>query len=155
MKSLESLCEQLKANGYRITPQRRAILQILLENHDHPTADQVLERAQRIMPDLSQATVYNILRDLVEMNILRKFTFGLGKRYYDMDTSDHAHLVCLKCGRVEDVPYDYEALAIAPEHLHGFQVVDHRVILRGYCPDCQEANSEWQMANGKWRGNHC
>ena len=137
MKSLESLCEQLKANGYRMTPQRRAILQILLANHDHPTAEQVLTRAQRTLPDLSQATVYNILNDLVGMNILRELTFGMGKRRYDTKISTHAHLVCLKCGRVEDVPYNYESLEIAPEHLHDFQVMDHRVILRGYCPDCK------------------
>jgi len=120
-----------------MTPQRRAILQILLENHDHPTAEQVLERVQRTLPDLSQGTVYNILRELVKMGLLRELSSGLGKRHYDMNISDHAHLVCLKCGRVEDVPYDYEALVIAPEHLHGFQVLDHRVILRGYCPDCK------------------
>ena len=137
MRSLEYLCEQLRASGYRMTPQRRAILQILLENHDHPTAEQVLERAQRALPDLSQGTVYNILRDLVKMGLLRELTFGIGKRHYDTNISVHAHLVCLKCGRVEDVPYDYESLAIAPEHLHGFQVLDHRVTLRGYCPDCK------------------
>ncbi len=136
MRSLESLCEQLRANDYRMTPQRRAILQILLENHDHPTAEQVLERVQRTMPDLSQGTVYNILRELVKMNLLRELSFGLRKRHYDINISAHAHLVCLKCGQVEDVPYDYESLAITPEHLRGFQVLDHRVILRGYCPDC-------------------
>jgi Fur family peroxide stress response transcriptional regulator len=88
------------------------------------------------MPDLSPATVYNTLRDLAEMGMLIELDLGLGERRYDIMTTDHAHLVCLECGHIEDVPYDSSALELLPEHACGFKVLDHRVTFRGYCPRC-------------------
>jgi Fe2+ or Zn2+ uptake regulation protein len=134
--SLESLCAQLKARGRRITPQRRAIIQVLLENSKHVTAEHVYTRVRYVMPGLSPATVYNTLHELAEMGMLLELDLGLGERHYDIVTVDHAHLVCMACGRVEDVPCDLKELEPLPEHSHGFQVVDSRVIYRGYCPVC-------------------
>jgi Fur family peroxide stress response transcriptional regulator len=136
MVSVDSLCAQLKARGRRVTPQRRAIIQVLLENHPHPTAEQILTSVRRAMPDLSLATVYNTLHELVEIGALHELDLGMGERRYDITRLDHAHLVCLGCGRVEDVPCDFESLALLPECAHGFQVIDCNVIFRGYCPVC-------------------
>ena len=136
MASTDYVCAQLKARGRRVTPQRRAIIQFLLDNDSHPTAEQVFTRVQETMPDMSPATVYNTLHELVELGTLTELDLGLGERRYDVNLTDHAHLICLDCGRVEDIPYDHEALALPAEHTHGFQVVDRRVIFRGYCPAC-------------------
>lgn len=135
--SVEHLCEQLKAQGRRLTPQRRAIIQVLLEDDVHPTADQILTRVRQVMPDISHATVYNTLRELVEMEVLHELNLGLGERHYDFaQTGHHAHLVCLGCGRVEDIPCDCSTLILSPEQAHGFHVLDCNVIFRGYCPAC-------------------
>ncbi len=138
MSTVDHLCAQLRVQGRRVTPQRRAIIQILLEDDDalHPTADQIFTRVQDVMPDMSPATVYNTLRELVNLSILSKLDLGLGEQHYDITTTNHAHLICLGCRRIEDVPYDHKALALPPEYAHGFQVVDRRVIYRGYCPVC-------------------
>jgi Fur family peroxide stress response transcriptional regulator len=136
MLSVDRLCEQLKARGRRLTPQRRAIIQVLLENDTHPTAEQIFTHVREDMPDISHATVYNTLRELVEMNLLQELDLGLGERHYDFITDNHAHLVCLGCGRIEDVPCDGNAVKLSPQHTHGFQVVDYDVIFRGYCPTC-------------------
>jgi Fe2+ or Zn2+ uptake regulation protein len=136
MRSLESLCAQLKAHGRRVTPQRRAIIQVLLDDGTHVTADHVYTQARDMMPNLSPATVYNTLHELAEMGILMELDLGLGERRYDIMTADHAHLVCLECGHIEDVPYDSSALELLPEHACGFKVLDHRVTFRGYCPNC-------------------
>jgi Fur family peroxide stress response transcriptional regulator len=141
--SLESLCAQLKTRGRRVTPQRRAIIQVLLDAGTHLTADHIYTRVRHAMPDLSHATVYNTLRELAEMGLLLELDLGLGERLYDIVTADHAHLVCLSCGRVEDVPCDLERLELLPEHTRGFEVRDCRIIFRGYCPVCitrQEGN---------------
>lgn len=120
-----------------MTPQRRAIIQVLLESAgSHPTAEQIFTRVRDVMPDISHATVYNTLHELVEMGTLLELNLGMREQRYDINTTDHAHLICLGCERVEDVPYDSEALTLSPEHTHGFQVVDCRVIFRGYCPAC-------------------
>ena len=120
-----------------MTPQRRAIIQALLDGDgSHPTAEQVFARAQSKMPDLSPATIYNTLHELAEMGALLELDLGLGERRYDVNMTDHAHLVCLGCGRVKDVPYNHEALTLPPKYARGFQVLDRRVIFRGYCPAC-------------------
>ena len=100
MTSLESVCAQLKARGRRVTPQRRAIIQVLLDNSKHLTAELVYTRARDTMPDLSPATVYNTLHELAEMGMLLELDLGLGERHYDVITTDHAHLICLACGRI-------------------------------------------------------
>jgi len=135
MSTVDHLCAQLRERGRRVTPQRRAIIQALLEDDGmHSTAEQIFTRVCGAMPDMSHATVYNTLHELVEMGVLLELDLGLGERRYDITTTDHAHLVCLGCGRVEDVPYVCGTLP--PEHAHGFRVMDCRVIFRGYCPAC-------------------
>ncbi len=136
MSSLDAICEQFRTQGHRLTPQRRAIIQVLLDEKTHPTAEQVFGRVQDAMPDMSQATVYNTLREMVRMNAMVELDLGLGERHYDVDMSAHAHLVCLGCGRIEDTPYDDAALTISPDAIHGFEIIDRRVIFRGYCPAC-------------------
>jgi Fe2+ or Zn2+ uptake regulation protein len=139
MPTVDQLCAQLRMQGRRVTPQRRAIIQVLLGGEDaHPTAEQVFIRVQGTMPSVSPATVYNTLHELVEMGTLSELDLGLGERHYDVTTEDHAHIVCVRCGRVEDVPYDHDALILSPEQAHGFRVVDHRVLFRGYCPTCHQ-----------------
>ena len=136
MPHVNQVCTQLRAQGRRVTPQRRAIIETLLEDHSHPTAEQVYARVHQDMPDLSPATVYNTLHELENLGVLLKLDLGLGERRYDVITKDHAHLVCLGCGRVQDVPFDGKAPALPLEHACEFRVVDCRVVFRGYCPAC-------------------
>jgi Fur family peroxide stress response transcriptional regulator len=137
MSTVEHFCEQLRSQGRRVTPQRRAIIQVLLENDaTHLTAEHIFTRVQAVMPDMSHATVYNTLRELVEMGTLRELDLGLGERHYDVTMEDHAHLVCLGCGRVEDIPYNHSAPMLPPEHTQGFQIMDRIIMFRGYCPAC-------------------
>ena len=122
-----------------MTPQRRAIVQTLLEDdHAHPTAEQVFAQVRDAMPDMSPATVYNTLHELVEMGLLLELDLGTGGRRYDVNTADHAHLICLECGRVEDVDYDPSTLALFPEQAQGFQIVERTTIFRGYCSNCTD-----------------
>ena len=137
MTTVDHFCTQLRERGRRVTPQRRAIIQVLLEEAGtHPTAEKVLVGVQDLMSEMSPATVYNTLHELEEMGMLLELDLGPRERHYDITTEDHAHLVCLGCGRVEDVPYDREALTIPAQHTYGFRVTDRRVTFRGYCPAC-------------------
>lgn len=136
MPTVDQLCTQLQEHGRRVTPQRRAIIQALLDSDGtHTTADQVFKRVQSVMPDMSPATVYNTLHEMVEIGELLELDLGLGERRYDLCTSNHAHLVCLGCGRVVDVPYS-DPPALSPEQSQGFKVIDYVGVFRGYCPDC-------------------
>jgi Fe2+ or Zn2+ uptake regulation protein len=142
MSTVDHFCERLRAQGRRVTPQRRAIIQVLLEDHTtHLTAERVFTRMQDMMPDMSPATVYNTLHELVDMGALRELDLGLGERHYDVIMENHAHLVCIGCGRVEDVTYPHDAPVIPPEHTQGFQVIDYSITFRGYCPTCALSKS--------------
>jgi Fe2+ or Zn2+ uptake regulation protein len=136
MSIVDHICEQIRASGRRVTPQRRAIIQALLDDRPHPTAEQIYTRVRGMMPDISPATVYNTLHELAEIGLLLELDVGLGERRYDVTTTGHAHLVCMRCGRVEDVLYDCETLVLSSRESRGFQVVSCDVIFRGYCPDC-------------------
>ncbi|MGD2105692.1 MAG: Fur family transcriptional regulator [Anaerolineae bacterium] len=144
MTTVERVCTRLRREGRRVTPQRRAIVRVLVDDDSHQTADQVLRCARRELPDISPATVYNTLHELAELGILQELDLGLGleERRYELVTGDHDHLVCLTCSRVEDVPRrDAEELSLKQDH--DFDIVDRRVIYLGHCPECvSELESE-------------
>jgi len=136
MVDSEELCTQLKASGRRLTPQRRAIIEALLEELSHPTADEILSRVRRRMPDISHATVYNTLRELAEIGVIRELEVGLSERHYDLPNERHAHLVCRACGELVDVVYDRRAETLRPVDNHGFEIDECLVVFRGRCPRC-------------------
>jgi Fe2+ or Zn2+ uptake regulation protein len=137
MTSVDRVCEKLRTEGRRVTPQRRAIVQVLLQDESHLTADQVLTRVRRELPSISPATVYNTLHELSEMGLLLELDLGLGleERRYQVARERHDHVVCLCCGRIEDVPRR-RVLKPSVKEDHSFKIVDRRVIYLGYCPDC-------------------
>lgn len=133
--TVDQACSRLRERGRRVTPQRRAIIQILLDQGKrHVTAEHVLLAVRDIMPDISHATVYNTLYELVEIGVLVELTLGLGERWYDLCTVEHAHLLCIACKRIIDVPITLPPLS--PEQTQGFQIIHAQLLLRGYCPDC-------------------
>jgi Fe2+ or Zn2+ uptake regulation protein len=138
MTSVDKVCAKFRDEGRRITPQRRAIVRALLNNGTHPTADQILTRVQREMPNISLATIYNTLHEMEEMGLLKEMDFGLGlkERRYDVVMEAHDHLICLRCGHVKDVPRAADVLYPPEDEDHNFQVVGRRVTYLGYCPDC-------------------
>ncbi len=112
-------------------------MRVLVQGEPHLTADQILTRVRGRLPSISPATVYNTLHDLVEMGLLRELDLGLGfeERRYDVVMERHDHMICLRCGRIEDVPR-HEGSRPAVAENHGFEIIDRRVTYLGYCPDC-------------------
>ena len=135
--SVDNVCEQFRVEGRRVTPQRRAIARVLLDADSHLTADQVLTRVRRRLPSISPATVYNTLHELVEMGLLRELDLGLGfqERRYDVGMEKHDHVVCVRCGRIEDIPRRNGTKPYLQED-HEFEIIDRRVTYLGLCPDC-------------------
>ena len=108
MSRLEELVQKFKKHGYKMTPQRRVILEVLTETPSHPTAEQIHGLVKERLPDISLATVYNTLHELAEMQELCELDLGHGVRHYEISHGDHAHRVCLMCGRIENVPGVFE-----------------------------------------------
>jgi Fur family peroxide stress response transcriptional regulator len=136
MSRFEELVQAFKQHNCKMTPQRRAILKALTGNTHHPTAEQIYELVKERMPDISLATVYNTLHELTEMEELCELNAGRRGRHYEVSREDHAHRVCLGCGRIEDIPGDLKKVKPLLQHSEDFCPVRYTVTVYGYCADC-------------------
>jgi Fur family transcriptional regulator, stress-responsive regulator len=132
---VEPLVARLRDRGWRLTAQRRVIAEVMAGEHVHLAADEVYERARAALPEVSLATVYNTLNELVAMGELLEITHLDGRKRYDPNVEErHHHLVCMDCGRMLDVRADDPRLPI--DEQHGFEVLGVDVTFRARCPDC-------------------
>jgi Fur family ferric uptake transcriptional regulator len=117
------------------------VAEVLAGDHVHLTADDVHGRAQLVLPEISLATVYNTLNELVDMGEVLEISAGDGPKRYDPNTTiPHHHLYCLGCGTLRDVnPEGTDRLALPHSQQHGFELIDVDIVFRGRCPDCREA----------------
>jgi Fur family transcriptional regulator, stress-responsive regulator len=129
------LLVRLRDREWRLTAQRRVIAEVMTGEHVHLAADEVFERARAILPEVSLATVYNTLNELVDMGELLEITHADGRKRYDPNVEErHHHLVCVDCGRMLDVQADDPRLSA--EQQHGFELLGVEVTFRARCPDC-------------------
>ena len=117
------------------------VAEVLAGEHIHLTADAIYGRAQRILPEISLATVYNTLNELVDMGEVLEISTGEGPKRYDPNAMvPHHHLYCVQCGTLRDVnPDGTDGLAVPTGQQHGFELLDVEIVFRGRCPDCQAA----------------
>ena len=134
---LEQLCHD---KGLRITEQRRVIARVLSESDDHPDVEMLHERANRIDPGISIATVYRTVRLFEEAGILDRHDFGDGRaRYEAAPEAHHDHLIDVESGKVvEFVDPELEALQKQIAEKLGYRLVDHRMELYGVRLDREE-----------------
>ena len=130
------LVRKFKEHGYKMTPQRRAILEAIAAAESHPTAEELYEVVRERMPDTSRATVYNTLRELVAIREAYELDVGHGVRRYEISAVEHGHLVCLRCGKIQDIQGDFCRLPALFEQCEGFSPVRYAVTVYGYCADC-------------------
>jgi Fur family ferric uptake transcriptional regulator len=135
---MSDLLERLRGRGWRLTSQRRVVAEVLDGEHVHLTADEVHARAGRRLPEISRATVYNTLGELVLLGeIIEVCTDGRAKRYDPNAHRPHHHLVCTKCDTIRDVHPTGDPLADLPaEERFGFRVTEAEITYRGLCPSC-------------------
>ncbi|WP_423241360.1 peroxide-responsive transcriptional repressor PerR [Oceanobacillus zhaokaii] len=137
-KRLRQAIDTLKDSGVRITPQRHAVLEYLLTSMVHPTADEIYKALESKFPNMSVATVYNNLRVLREVGLVRELTYGDASSRFDCNTTEHYHIICNECGKIVDFQYpslqEVESLA---EQVTGFNVSHHRLEIYGTCEDCK------------------
>lgn len=134
---------ELKEANIRITPQRYAILEYLIENHTHPTADEIYRALEDHFPNMSVTTVYNNLRLFTEIGFVQEMSYGDASSRFDFSSKKHYHVICQKCGKIVDFHYPgLEDVEMAASKLTGFEINEHRLELYGLCPDCQQAQQE-------------
>ncbi len=125
---LEQLCIE---RGMKMTEQRRVIARVISDSHDHPDVEEVYNRASKIDPKISIATVYRTVRLFEEAGIIEKHDFGDGRaRYEEITETHHDHLIDLKSGKVvEFFNEEIEKLQRLVAKELGYELVDHRLEL--------------------------
>ena len=132
----QRLNERLATSGFRFTPQRQEVYEVLLEDRDHPTADEVFMRGKQRMPDISMATVYNCLDALVKCGLIRQVNLDRAATRYCPNMSEHCHFYCDDCGDVADVEFSETQLRAQLPMPRGFQASRLNVAIHGLCPRC-------------------
>jgi Fur family peroxide stress response transcriptional regulator len=132
-----SLNELLATRGLRFTPQRQQVYQVLMEQRDHPTAEEIFMRAKRGMPDISIATVYNCLDALVKCRVVRQVTVERGATRFCPNMREHCHFHCDHCNGVYDVDLPEEPGLELPR---GFKAERFDIAIHGRCPACSNGS---------------
>lgn len=141
MLYLDDIKRRLKAKDYKMTPQRKVIIDVFLDHMGkHLSAEDVFLQVKKVNPEIGLATVYRTLDLLADLDILKKMNFDDGRFRYELsEEDDHHHLICLGCDEVIEFEDDLlESLANVIAEKHGFKVVDHQLKFYGYCKECQE-----------------
>jgi len=131
----EHLSKQLSTSGFRFTPQREHVYGVLVEQRDHPTAEEVFIRAKRRMPEISMATVYNCLDALVQSGCARQVTVDRGATRFCPNMQEHCHFYCDTCDKVFDIDLSDEGPAgiTLPK---GFKATRFEIAIHGLCAKC-------------------
>jgi len=137
---ISDLLERLRRRQWRLTPQRRVIAEVLEGENVHLSAEEVLRRARGRLPEVSLATVYNTLNELVTMGEVLEVSAGGGPKRYDPNVeSPHHHLVCTGCGELRDVHLAAGTSLDPPSaDLGGYRLTGYEITFRGLCPSCSK-----------------
>lgn len=128
-------------HGFRITPQRMAILHVLREAGGHLSPIQIHRRSQAELPRLTEPTVYRTLEFLTRHGLVRFTSLAGGKAVYELAGREHHHLVCRNCGRTVEVSHALlGALYRELEAVTGYRLEPGHASLFGLCPECQETS---------------
>ncbi len=131
--------KKLKEHGLKVTPQRVTILNAINE-YGHANIDEIYQKAKATHYSMSLATVYKNVTSLVELNLLKELSLNSFKSKYEIVKEPHSHLVCKKCGSVEDIELsqEIEQNAAALASIKDFEAQDIEVEIYGLCRECRE-----------------
>ena len=140
--------EKKKKKGYKLTPQRRAIVDTIVDSEGkHLTAEEIYDEVKKKCPEIGLATVYRTILLLEEIGIVSRLHLNDGCSRYELVHSDerhrHHHLICNDCNSVIEVEDDLlDELEESIEKNYGFKIMDHSVKFYGICKECQEKQDE-------------
>ena len=136
--NLDEIGEQLRNRGVRLTPQRLAIAEAVINSTDHPSVQQIHERVQDHFPSMTLATIYSTLDVLESGGLKQQLPFAKQSRY-ESNLNPHVNLVCVQCGNVTDATVGQETVVLLKDQvasLSDFQVAWQRVDFHGRCSRC-------------------
>ena len=135
----ESIIKQLRARGLKVTPQRVAIIEVLIEQRDsHPGARLVYKEAKKKKKSVSLSTTYATLNELSRHGIIKTLQFDKMENRYEGNLEEHINLICEKCKKILDykVPVTVDPRRVVKKT--GFSITGTRLEYYGLCRECRE-----------------
>jgi Fur family peroxide stress response transcriptional regulator len=143
---MEAVVKLLTDKNIPITLQRRVILEELTKRNDHPTAEELYRSLRHKMRKLSLATIYRTLETLTGAHLITEHNQGKYSSRYEVNRGSHYHVICLKCGKMEDVfGIAIQSLEDEVAKMTGYRVEKHRLDIYGLCPDCRISSIPIQL----------
>lgn len=143
-EEINSLKEDFKKKGYKLTPQRRAIVNSIIKNEGkHLTAEEIYDEVKTDCPEIGLATVYRTILLLEDLGIIYKLDLDDGCARFELahegETHRHHHLVCNVCGGVIEVEDDLlDEIEQKIQNSYNFAITDHSVKFFGICDKCKD-----------------
>ena len=137
MQQIKELVNLLREEGFRITPQRIAIVEYLLKTDDHPSAEHIHKIVQKKYPMVSLSTVYKTLDLLREKKLVNEIKVE-GEARFDAHTDEHINLVCMNCGKIDDIDEDsLKEIQTKVARKSKYMILKSNFELFGYCNNCK------------------
>jgi Fur family ferric uptake transcriptional regulator len=139
-KEMQVFINFLREKNLKLTDQRKAILSEFNKIGGHLTVEQLYEKVKKKKPSIGQATVFRTLKLLCQTGIAQEINIGDKKIRYEkaLGRKHHNHLICIKCGKIIEFKDDkIEKLQDKICKKFGFQPVEHKLGIRGYCSECK------------------
>ena len=131
----------LREHGFKMTPQRRAVLKLIAQSHDHFTPATLYERVKGEYPGIGIVTIYRTIEMLSDLGLIC-CVYGEGNHHSYLirrPEEHHHHLVCSGCKKViEFTDCDMDELEQRLSQKTGFIIESHLLEVRGRCPDCRK-----------------
>lgn len=135
---MENLSALFKEKNLKLTPQRYAIYKYLKSTSCHPSAEMIYDSLKVEYPTMSLATIYKTLKTLIELGLIQELNVGEDNFRFDANAHTHPHIMCLSCGRVDDIPdVDFSFLNKDVEKYIGYTVEQQQLYFYGVCPECK------------------
>ena len=127
----------IKKGPYKRSKQRERILELLRSTGSHPTADWIYQQMKREFAELSMGTVYRNLEILSDLGQIQKLHYGGTLKRFDGNPSNHYHIRCTVCGKIEHAPMDSaDAIEKNLQQKTKYKIISHRLEFIGLCPEC-------------------
>ena len=139
----QDVLNHLREKGVRITETRKAVIDFIIESHDHPSADMIYQALLPAFPNMSLATVYNNLKVLIDEGFVSELKVRNDTTtYYDFMGHQHLNVICEKCGRIADMDLDLPDVQQEAADQTGYQITKSQMVVYGICPDCVARQQE-------------
>lgn len=130
--------ELLKEHDLKATPQRLCILDVLHEC-GHASLEDIQSHTKENFPTLSLSTIYRNINEMVAKGVVSEVKIKNMKERFELSKHQHAHMICIKCGKIEDIHVDTSDLEQRVQTQSGLDVLNATVSFDTVCKECKNS----------------